>query len=93
MLSAGRAALFARCLQALRYIFGLASAFRNNVHGPASRLLLVDNVRPGGMIPPMILTLDAKRRLTLPASLVTAQPGDHFHEEAHHRLKSQPGSN
>jgi hypothetical protein len=26
----------------------------------------------------MILTLDAKRRLTLPASLVPAQPGDHF---------------
>jgi hypothetical protein len=26
----------------------------------------------------MILTLDAKRRLTLPASLVSAQPGDNF---------------
>jgi hypothetical protein len=29
----------------------------------------------------MILTLDAKRRLTLPASLVPAQPGDHFEAE------------
>jgi hypothetical protein len=29
----------------------------------------------------MILTLDAKRRLTLPASLVAAQPGDHFEAE------------
>jgi hypothetical protein len=29
----------------------------------------------------MILTLDAKRRLTLPASLITAQPGDHFRAE------------
>jgi hypothetical protein len=29
----------------------------------------------------MILTLDAKRRLTLPASLVPAEPGDHFHAE------------
>jgi hypothetical protein len=29
----------------------------------------------------MILTLDAKRRLTLPASLVRAQPGDHFDAE------------
>jgi hypothetical protein len=29
----------------------------------------------------MILTLDAKRRLTLPASLVLAQPGDHFQAE------------
>ncbi len=29
----------------------------------------------------MILTLDAKRRLTLPASLVPAQPGDHFRAE------------
>jgi hypothetical protein len=29
----------------------------------------------------MILTLDAKRRLTLPASLVPAQPGDHFQAE------------
>jgi hypothetical protein len=28
-----------------------------------------------------ILTLDAKRRLTLPASLVPAQPGDHFRAE------------
>lgn len=26
----------------------------------------------------MILTLDAKRRLTLPASLAPAKPGDHF---------------
>jgi hypothetical protein len=29
----------------------------------------------------MILTLDAKRRLTLPASLVPARPGDHFQAE------------
>ena len=29
----------------------------------------------------MILTLDAKRRLTLPASLSTARPGDHFKAE------------
>lgn len=29
----------------------------------------------------MILTLDAKRRLTLPVSLVAAQPGDHFRAE------------
>jgi hypothetical protein len=35
----------------------------------------------GEIIPLMILTLDAKRRLTLPASLVTAQPGDHFQAE------------
>lgn len=26
----------------------------------------------------MILTMDAKRRLTLPVALVAAQPGDHF---------------
>jgi hypothetical protein len=26
----------------------------------------------------MVLTLDAKRRLTLPASLTPARPGDHF---------------
>jgi hypothetical protein len=26
----------------------------------------------------MILTLDAKRRLTVPASLAPARPGDHF---------------
>ena len=26
----------------------------------------------------MILTLDSKRRLTLPANLVSAQPGDNF---------------
>jgi len=38
----------------------------------------VDNLRRSGIIPPMILTLDAKRRLTLPASLVSAQPGDNF---------------
>jgi hypothetical protein len=31
--------------------------------------------------PTMILTLDSKRRLTLPASLVPAQPGDHFEAE------------
>jgi hypothetical protein len=42
---------------------------------------LVDNVRPCGIIPPVILTLDAKRRLTLPAGLVNAQPGDHFQAE------------
>ena len=29
----------------------------------------------------MILTLDAKRRLTLPASLAPTQPGDHFKAE------------
>ncbi len=29
----------------------------------------------------MILTLDAKRRLTVPASLAPAQPGDHFMAE------------
>jgi hypothetical protein len=38
----------------------------------------VDNSRRGGIIPPMILTLDAKRRLTLPTNLVSAQPGDNF---------------
>ncbi len=32
------------------------------------------------MIPLMMLALDAKRRLTLPASLLPAQPGDHFQE-------------
>ena len=31
--------------------------------------------------PTMILTLDAKRRLTLPATLVSAKPGDHFKAE------------
>jgi hypothetical protein len=29
----------------------------------------------------MILTLDAKRRLTVPASLAPAKPGDHFKAE------------
>jgi len=29
----------------------------------------------------VILTLDSKRRLTLPASLVPALPGDHFQAE------------
>ena len=29
----------------------------------------------------MILTVDAKHRLTLPASLLPAQPGDRFHAE------------
>ena len=29
----------------------------------------------------MILTLDAKRRLTLPAALAPTQPGDHFKAE------------
>ena len=38
----------------------------------------VDNSRRSGIIPPMILTLDAKRRLTLPTNLVSAQPGDNF---------------
>jgi hypothetical protein len=28
--------------------------------------------------PTMILTLDAKRRLTVPAKLAPAEPGDHF---------------
>ena len=42
---------------------------------------LIDMAEPGGIIPPMRLTLDAKRRLTLPASLTTAQPGDHFRAE------------
>jgi hypothetical protein len=31
--------------------------------------------------PTMILTLDAKRRLTLPATLVPVEPGDHFKAE------------
>jgi hypothetical protein len=37
----------------------------------------------GGIIPPVILTLDAKRRLTVPASLAPARPGDHFEAEFH----------
>jgi hypothetical protein len=48
------------------------------MEAPISR---IDSTGPGGIIPPMILTLDAKRRLTLPASLVPAQPGDHFQAE------------
>ena len=47
----------------------------------AHAVLSVDNPRLGGIIPLMILTLDAKRRLTLPASLVPARPGDHFQAE------------
>ena len=31
--------------------------------------------------PTMILTLDAKRRLTVPKSLAPAEPGDHFKAE------------
>lgn len=31
--------------------------------------------------PTMILTLDAKRRLTLPAALAPTKPGDHFKAE------------
>lgn len=31
--------------------------------------------------PTMILTLDAKRRLTVPATLAPAKPGDHFKAE------------
>jgi hypothetical protein len=45
------------------------------------RSRLIDMAEPGGIIPLMILTLDAKRRLTLPASLLPAQPGDHFQAE------------
>jgi hypothetical protein len=33
------------------------------------------------MIPRMILTLDAKRRLTLPASLIPVRPDDHSQAE------------
>jgi hypothetical protein len=38
----------------------------------------VENSRRRRIIPPMILTLDAKRRLTLPTKLVSAQRGDNF---------------
>jgi hypothetical protein len=31
----------------------------------------------------MLLTLDAKRRLTVPAALAPARPGDHFQAEFH----------
>jgi hypothetical protein len=31
----------------------------------------------------MLLTLDAKRRLTVPAALAPTQPGDHFQAEFH----------
>ena len=31
----------------------------------------------------MLLTLDAKRRLTVPASLAPTRPGDHFDAEFH----------
>jgi hypothetical protein len=42
---------------------------------------IIDLYGASGIIPHMILTLDAKRRLTLPASLVQVQPGDHFQAE------------
>ena len=32
----------------------------------------------GGIIPPVVITLDAKRRLTVPAALAPAKPGDYF---------------
>jgi hypothetical protein len=45
------------------------------------RSRLIDMVEPGGKIPLVIPTLDAEHRLTLPASLLPAQPGDHFQAE------------
>ena len=45
----------------------------------------IDSARPMWDSPTMILTLDAKRRLTLPAALVPTQPGDHF--QAHFDLE------
>jgi hypothetical protein len=41
----------------------------------------VDSSRSWWDSPTVILTLDSKRRLTLPASLVAAEPGDHFEAE------------
>lgn len=48
---------------------------------PPPRHAQVDHRRGGWDNPTMILTLDAKRRLTVPASLAPAQPGDHFKAE------------
>ena len=38
----------------------------------------IDRAEPGWDNPTMIVTLDAKRRLSVPATLAPAQPGDQF---------------
>ncbi|HEX5206809.1 MAG TPA: hypothetical protein VFW10_03310 [Steroidobacteraceae bacterium] len=70
--------LLAKLLQA-RPAFGIrpgvCGAVRLRPCAPESRLT------PSGEWwdnPTMILTLDAKRRLTVPANLAPAEPGDHF---------------
>jgi hypothetical protein len=42
------------------------------------RILSLTLTGAGWDNPTMILTLDAKRRLTVPANLAPAEPGDHF---------------
>ena len=39
---------------------------------------LIDHYARRGIIPPMIVTLDGKRRLTVPVALAPASPGDAF---------------
>jgi hypothetical protein len=73
------AALAQHQLAALKTVDNPLLRYRMRCKGIARRKgRLVDNFEQSGMIPPMILILDAKRRLTLPASLVAAQPGDNF---------------
>jgi hypothetical protein len=35
-------------------------------------------IQDSGIIPPMIVTLDSKRRLTVPAALAPTSPGEYF---------------
>jgi hypothetical protein len=62
-------------------ISGATSRFGNRQDDLFVFILEIDECRRVWDYPTMILTLDAKRRLTLPATLAPAKPGDHFKAE------------
>jgi len=57
---------------------GRMRASQNRRLKPRAQSSQFDTDGPRWDNPTMILTLDAKRRLTVPANLAPAEPGDHF---------------
>ena|SRR5580698_854047 len=69
----------------LRHLFGGSSVahFTPKIYGRERVWEILDTRGHWWDGPTVLLTLDAKRRLTVPRSLAPSRPGDHFEAEFH----------